>query len=954
VKNTLARLLLLLFFCLAAAPLPAQGPEADWRVLETASYRFFYPAEAEDFTRHAASRLEAVRERVAAEVGYKPEGQTEVMVVDPLAGANGSALPLQGWGRLILFTTPPGPDSVLGFYDDWVSDLILHEEVHLAHLLRPSRRPLERKLGPLVPLGPLIRKSPTWATEGYATYLEGKMTGFGRPNADLRPSLMRRWAQQGYLPSYGELSGAPERFMGGSFPYLVGSAFLEWLVEREGEDSLRHLWARLSAASGRSFDDAFSGVFGEKPEVLYRRFCAELTHQAMLQDLPSETRGGDLWLDLSGRPSVPVISPDGASLAIVERAVGRPAKLVVYATKPDEEAAKKEEEQRQEIQQRDPEDVLAVRRKPLPPKKLRELEAVNGGDFSTPRFFAGGKALLLSRLEPQEDGRLIPDLYRFEVESGELRRLTHGAGLRDADPLPDDESAIALRYRWGKSELIKVALDGGGEEEILEAPHFPEVLAQPRVSPDGSRLAMVVHRDEYWRLEVRPLDGTGLPRLLELPPRALVFDPAWSADGKQLYATVGSAGRLELYRFDIETGRGERLTREPGAAYGAAPGKEAVFFLALEWDGFDLRRVGADKLVAIDSPVTAPENPTLVQTLVARKPESAAERLETATLPEGEPYGGGPLELLPLIGGGSGPDGPTFELGLRAGDPVGRREALLLASAGEIRGAGAQLRWRGRPWRLGADLFGIEEKATSRREETERHGVALHLSRQWESRALTRRAEFGAAWQNLDGAAEEDDLRIYGRGRLDWRQDRGEWRFSAHGQLAGVYGELDPGGEFHLLSGSGRFEIAYEPYGAQATILGLELGAGEADGGRGEANFELGGRHGSLVPAAFHAEKLESPGLAANILAGDQFERARADLQILGGPLRIFGEKYRFDRPAGGRDEIGFWGLEIELEWPAQPYLRAPAGNLRAGALEILEGPLEDEIELYLSVAWRP
>lgn len=940
----------------------AQGPTADWRQLETASYRFFFPAEAEDYTRWAAARLEAVRERVAVEVGYRPEGRTEVMVVDPVAAANGSAWPIQGKGRLILFATPPGPDSVLGYFDDWTSLLVLHEEVHLAHLLRPSRRPLEKALGSWLPVGPLVRKSPRWVTEGYATYLEGKMTGFGRPHADFRPALLRRWAQQGYLPTYGELNGSNERYLGGSFPYLVGSSFLEWLVAREGEDSLRHLWARLSAVESRSFDDAFAGVFGDNPATLYRRFAAELTHQALLAEErePENGRGGELWLDLSARPSTPVLSPDGASLAIVERPVGRPARLVIYATAPDPEAEKKEAEARRKLLERDPEDVPAVRRKPLPPKRLRELQAIDGADFLAPRYLADGKALLLTRLEPNELGMLIPDLYRFDTASGELRRLTRFAGLRDADPLPDGRSAIALRLHYGKSQLVEVDL-ASGAEKILDAPPFPITLAQPRVSPDGRSLALLVHRDDYWHLELRPLGGDGAVRTLELPPRAQVVDPAWSADGRQLYATVGDGARLELYRFDIESGRGERITREPGVAYGAAPGKDAIFYLALEHDGYDVRRLpsaaepaAAGVAVAVAAPA-GPAETSVAAGLIAKKPEIAAEKLPSAPLPEDVPYGGGPLELFPLAGGGSGPDGATFELGLRAGDPIGRREAVALASFGETRGGALQLRWRGWPWQLGADLFGIEEKSTLFRAEEERHGAALSFAREWRSRATGARAEIGAAWQEGDF---QEDLRLYFRGTADWRRDLGQWRFGAAGRLSGVYGELDPGGEFHLASGGGRFELAREPFGGQPSILGLELGAGRAGGGGEDgapgARFELGGRHGSLLPAAFFAERIEVPGLAAGILAGDRYERARADLELFGWPLRLFGEEYRFDRPAGGDEKLRFWGLEWELDWAAQPYLALPAGGLRAGALEILDGPLDGEIELYLSVAWRP
>ncbi|MEM6795720.1 MAG: hypothetical protein AAF725_17225, partial [Acidobacteriota bacterium] len=185
----------------AALPARAQTPSDSWRTLETASFRFHYPAEAEAFARRTASRMEAVRAAVAREVGYRPPGRTEVLIEDPLARANGSAWPVLTAPRMILYTTPPPADSVLGNYRDWGEVLTVHEEVHLAHLLRPSRNPRRHLLESLAPLGPIAQRSPLWVSEGYATLLEGRLTGWGRPHGSLRAALLRRWAQAGALPS---------------------------------------------------------------------------------------------------------------------------------------------------------------------------------------------------------------------------------------------------------------------------------------------------------------------------------------------------------------------------------------------------------------------------------------------------------------------------------------------------------------------------------------------------------------------------------------------------------------------------------------------------------------------------------------------------------------------------------------------------------------------------------
>ncbi len=979
-------LLCLPILLLATSRLEAQGPAADWRTLETRSFLFHFPAEAEDFTRHSAARLEAIRDLVAEEVGYRPEGRTEVLVLDPFAAANGSAWPMAGWSRLMLYTTPPEPESLLGFYADWSTNLALHEEVHLAHLLRPSRRPLERSLGRLLPIGPVARKSPRWVSEGYATYLEGKLTGYGRPQGDWRPALLRRWAQQGYLPSYGELNGSPRRFQGGSFPYLVGSAFLEWLVAREGEASLRHLWARLSAVENRSFDDAFGGVFGESPATLYRRFSAELTFEAMRLEEKEEGRGSELWQDLDGRPSAPVLSPDGKSLAIVLHHLGEPARLVVFSTEPDAEAEKKAEERSKAQLVRDPGDVAAVRRKPWPAKRLRELRAINGGDFLSPRFYPDGKALLLTRLEPGADARLLPGLYRFDIASGELAKLEHGAGLRDGVLLPSGHEVIALRQIYGRTQLVRVDLQSGAEQ-ILDAPPFPVVFADPRVAPNGKSLALLVHRDGGWQLEIRPLAGPSSSadadpdagaeeaQKLDLPARAQIADPSFSRDGRYLYATLGQEGSLDIYRFELESGKSERLSHEPGAAFGAAPGEQQLYFLALEPDGFDVRRLDLPELDLPETGRAAAEassqpactEPTHTQVpptaalLVVRRPEIKAAPLPPpATLPPSKSYGGGKLELLPLLAGntgsGSDQDGGTIELGLRAGDLIGRGEAFLLLAAGESQGVGLKLRWRGLPVVLLADLFELEEAATARRSAKRRYGLALGLMKERASRAWRLEGEIGAAWQDLEFSNEGsgfEEERIYGRARGVWRHDRGVYRVTLNAGADAAFGWRQAGDNFHLAHTTWRFEAAREPFAGRPVVLGIEIGAGRG-GGRGSQAFELGGVSGSILPAALQSERLLRPGLPAKLLAGERYESARIDLRATRWPLRLFGEKYRFESQGMAREEVSLWGLEVELHNAAMPFLRLPASSLRAGVLQILDGSLEDEVELYLSFAWRP
>ena len=137
---------------------------------------------------------------------------------------------------------------------------------------------------------PTVLSTPRWLTEGYATYVEGVLTGSGRPHAPLRAAVLREWALAGALPTYDAMSDT-QGFLGGAFAYLQGAAFVDWLAATEGDSSLTALWRRQSARTVRSFASAFAGVYGEEPPRLYQRFVADQIVEARAQTAKLEAAG---------------------------------------------------------------------------------------------------------------------------------------------------------------------------------------------------------------------------------------------------------------------------------------------------------------------------------------------------------------------------------------------------------------------------------------------------------------------------------------------------------------------------------------------------------------------------------------------------------------------------------------------------------------------------------------
>ena len=967
----------LLPLALLLLPLPghAQGPAADWRTLSTPHFRIHYPTPSEAWVRKAAVRLESIRERVVAEVGYEPPEVVDVLVSDPLADPNGQALPFLGWPRLILWTSPPGPDSEIGHYADWAEVLIVHEETHLVHLLRPSRNPTRRLLERLLPLGPITLRAPRWVIEGYATVVEGRLTGSGRPNGDLRAAFLRRWAQAGKLPGYGRLASDTETWEGQSMAYLAGSAYLEWLEERAGAGSLRKLWARMTARAPRSFDDAFRGVFGDSPADLYDRFRAELTWRAFEAERRSgaEPVDGELWQDLAWTTGAPAVSPDGERIAIVLRSKQGPARLVVWSAAPDEDAERKWRERERALRKRDPEDVPAVRTKPLPLKVLYSLEGHDGTEPTMPRWMPDGKTILFVRFEPDAGGFLHPDLFSWAPGSGEVRRITREADLRDPDPAPDGRWAVAVRNRDGSSQIMRVDL-GSGEVEALSPPSVEQVYDRPRVSPDGRRVVYALHREGAWRLAIRDIEG-GATTELAPPPGGTVSSPAWSPDGLSIFAVVGIAGFIDLYAFPAggEGGAAEpvALTRTQAAALAPAPTPEGtgLFFLSLEPGGLDLRRLNLPARGAAGAATRTPAD--LPGELAPAIQPPAPERPEPfvrAEVAPGRPYGLGRQELFPLFGGSASSTGGVLELGLRGGDVVGRLDWLLLGSLGEHgwpEGGALAAAWRGWPVEAGLHLFRSRERPTEEEPaarrgnllDLDRQGFELWASRHWQWSGGGFAVAGRTLWNQVQPVNRDEALdQRLAAFALSWDGSRrwGRWRLRPAAAAHYEAGRTEGSGSWARWGGAARLGVRYED-----TRLTLSWRRDASrDLAYGFDLYQLGGPETSLLPESVLANRIAVPGLPAGELLGESHEGQRAELSLGFLPAPLFYERHRLWNSGESRqDWLSLAGLEYRFSFGPLPIGRLPTFDLRAGVARVLEDPfgeLEDDTRWWLITAWRP
>jgi hypothetical protein len=264
--------------------------------------------------------------------------------------------------------------------------------------------------------------------------------------------VLRGWALEGALPSYGAINGGGG-YLGGSFAYLMGSAYLEWLGARAGDSSITAVWRRASARVNRGFDQAFTGVYGEGPAALYGRFTAQLTADAFALRARLDSAGrveGTLDQRLGYTTGDPALARDGRRMALeLSGGPTAPSRIVVWRVGPgvprDTAADSSEARGRRRLLRRDPEDVPAVRAFPRARRPESVLLAANGAAHHDPRFFADGRRVLVWRADVTADDVIRPDLFVWDTRTGRLARVTRGANVRDADPSPDGRAAVGVR-----------------------------------------------------------------------------------------------------------------------------------------------------------------------------------------------------------------------------------------------------------------------------------------------------------------------------------------------------------------------------------------------------------------------------------------------------------------------------------------------------------------------------
>jgi hypothetical protein len=934
-----------------------------WRTVETPRFVFHYPLELEEWTRDVAGRMEAIDSAVTDLVGYRLTRRTHVVVDDPYTAPNGSAWPYIDQPIMNFWATPPDPREDIGSYRVWGEMLATHEFAHIAHLARPSRNPFVRRLWSALPanLGPVARKAPRWAFEGYATLVEGRVTASGRPHGAWRAAFLRQWALEGALPTYQQLDNW-SAFAGGEFAYLAGSAYLEWLTQRSGDSSLVHVWRRLSARRTRTFDAAFIGVFGESPATLYRRFTAELTAKAVAASHPASAvlDTGTIVQRLAWYTGDPAISADGERVAVVIRSATQPPRLVVWKTadEPDTLRARRDSA----LRARDPEDVPARSIYPLPKRVLATLRAVGNSSYQGPRFLRDGRVLVWRYTTPG-DGTLVPDLFLWHPSARSVRRVTRNAGVKNGDPSPDGRTAIAERCRAGHCDVVRVDLESGAVT-TMRAGDARRSYYRPRWSRDGGRLVVSVHEGNRWRLQLIDV-ATGTSRFVDPDDGASRFDAAFVSP-TSIVAVSDASGAPNIEMLDLESGRTRPMTGATGAAVAPEPHPTdgSIWFLSLYSRGFDVRRIGANRRDIAGARA-------LPDSLAPASPVPVAD---SKPLPGGAPVSPPrPYTLdtrifrwIPAPQWSA--DGRSGVLALTSSDIIGRSELLAQFAMGDRamwRGVSLGATWRGTRTPIRLALFDAAQRPSASRSpigmattpdaRLTGGALALDASRALEERqtrlrvvASASRLEHLGDSLSTPGAPDRGGRQLAAADlTAAWQRRRGSLRMSAGLGTNVAYGK-SVGRSLRRIVG--RASAGVTAAGLIGVTASAMLGDVNATADRFE-QFTVGGPPSPLIDDALLGQRIVMPALPTGISVGRSLLAYRVGIPLL--PLSPFlwaASTTRVDgRFAGWHRVIG---AERAILVPPIALAGTPAARALIGVGRSLDAPFAKRYRAYVALVF--
>jgi hypothetical protein len=557
-RRAVLAMTVLLWSMAAVSPARANArtdPYLRWYTLVTPHFRLHYHSGLEEVAQRAASAAEWAHERLTRDLDWEPREVTQIVLTDDTDAANGSARVLP-YNLVRLFVTAPEDMAALQGYNDWLLDLVTHEDTHVVHLDNVTGVPaiVNAILGKTMTPNAL---QPPWIVEGVAVNMESAYTGRGRLRLALYDMYLRADVLEGRLAGLDEIANPVRRWPSGELRYLYGGQFIRFIRDVYGPK----VYAAVAADYGDdvipwAVNRAVRRVTGKTYVELYRDWQAHLQERYAEQVSAIVRRGRreGTRLTYDGRgTSTPRFVP--------ERCRGRLGVDDAF------------------VYYRDDGHTLAglylvpfVSRQRVDETRAVLLARTDAPTASfDPECGLVFEGTALSRRNYLfNDLEYLPPGARSPHGTERWRRwLTLGRRARSPEVSPDGRTLVYVTNHAGTTTLRISDRSADGtlsRERALARSGLFEQVYTPRFSPDGRYVAYSVWtRGGYRDLRVVDVRTGSVSQLTR--DRALDLQPSWSPDGRFLFFSSDRTGVPNVFAFDFSTLELRQVTNVLTGAY---------------------------------------------------------------------------------------------------------------------------------------------------------------------------------------------------------------------------------------------------------------------------------------------------------------------------------------------------------------------------------------------------
>lgn len=576
--------LVLLLVCSVSLSVSAQfldlDPTLDWYMLSTEHFNVIYHDGLEAIAQESARISEDAYQFWTRELRYTVPFKINVILADPSDFAVGAANP---FGDVIasvssarVFNEWLNPQN-----PSWLEDVLYHEIGHVFDITKTSG--LSERLRPW--LGPVLTLTnsakPGTIIEGIPIYFELKRAGASRSNSSRDAMYFRAQVLENRFISLDQMGvgygyDPPHWPSGYILAHDGGAWFARFIAERYGDDK----FALINELNANSLLPIVT--FGTINDfgIIFKKALGVSTQEV--------ERAWQDWLKAQFEPQIETIKSEGVTPS---RKISRlsywhndptwspDGKFIYYYHK-------------------DPVREASIRRITPDGKDDRFLFIVPFElEFFRPPFFApapqvspDGKHVLYTRHEIFDNHYVYADLYLWDLEKKEERRLTERARAYNPVFFPDGKRILFAQQRPdGKAPILAIhELDS---ERIVPFYEFPDgtLIDSFAISPDGTQIALTLWKmGGYQDLYLLNADGSQLTALTQDKPGD--FDPDWSPDSQYILFSSERDGVYNLYAYRVSEGQVFKVTNLLTGAFAPAvsPDGTKIAFISYSTKGYEL------------------------------------------------------------------------------------------------------------------------------------------------------------------------------------------------------------------------------------------------------------------------------------------------------------------------------------------------------------------------------